>query len=103
MVDGFNNTLYELSGFQRDCLFALAWFEQETEDVYTGSSDLRELLENQYRKDVHPDRLGPNLEKLEDNGLVNKKRSSEGDLYILTEEGIDMIETYYNSLEFMEE
>lgn len=105
MVDGFDNIVIDLTGFQRDILFALAWFERVDGQSRVYGLELKSLLDEQYDKEVHKGRLYPNLDTLEDKGLVVRERPDNGksdDLYGLAVRGESTVEEYYDSLSFME-
>ncbi|MFC4550049.1 MULTISPECIES: helix-turn-helix transcriptional regulator [Halorussus] len=58
--------MYDLTGFQRDLLYAIAG-----KDEPHGLA-IKEELENYYDKEIHHGRLYPNLDTLVEKGLVEK-------------------------------
>lgn len=79
----------EFTGFQRDALFVIA----ELGDP--KGLEVKSKLEDIYDQDVNHGRLYPNLDELNDAGLVEvgskDKRTNE---YTLSEEGEEMLEDY---------
>lgn len=102
-MDGFDNPLTDLTEFQRDLLFGLAWFELSEGREGVLGLDLKDLLEGQYDKDVHHSRLYPNLDVLVSKGLVVSKDAGRDNMYSLDDEGLDRVEEYYGELSFVEE
>jgi DNA-binding PadR family transcriptional regulator len=74
--------MYDLTGFQRDCLY-----------VITGLDDphglaLKNELEEYYEGEIHHGRLYPNLDTLVEKGLVEKgSKDQRTNVYTLTERG----------------
>ena len=58
--------MYDLTGFQRDLLYAIAGQEQP------HGLAIKEELEEYYEKEIHHGRLYPNLDTLVEKGLVEK-------------------------------
>jgi len=58
--------MHDLTGFQRDLLYAIAGREQP------HGLALKEELEDYYEKEIHHGRLYPNLDTLVEKGLVEK-------------------------------
>lgn len=104
MVEEFEHTLSDLTGFQRDLLFALAWFEKAEGKDSVHGLELRDLLNEQYDKDIHHSKLYPNLDTLVSKGLVIKQGSGgSGANYKLAIRGENSLENRYESLSFVEE
>jgi DNA-binding PadR family transcriptional regulator len=61
-----DETMYDLSGFQRDILYVIA-----SEEEPHGLAIRDELMEY-YEKEIHHGRLYPNLDELVEKGLVEK-------------------------------
>lgn len=78
--------MHELTGFQRDLMFAIAGLE------VPNGVQVRQELEKYYGTEVRHGRLYPNLDKLVETGLVHKghknRRTNE---YSLTEDGRDAL------------
>ena len=58
--------MYDLTGFQRDCLYVLAGL-----DAPKGL-DVKKELDEYYEGEVHHGRLYPNLDELVEKGFVEK-------------------------------
>lgn len=107
MSDSFVNPMVELTGFKRDLLFGLAWFESEGEmdlDGFVFGQSLCDLIEEQYGSEVHNGRLYPNLSDLKQDGLVehSQPHGYNDDLYRLTDRGREVVEEYYGARSFVE-
>lgn len=75
--------MHDLSGFQRDVLYVLA-----TESGLCGLSVKRQLSSYYPHKQINDAQLYPNLERLEEKGMVNKeKRDGRTNEYKLTPRG----------------
>ena len=101
----FDNSLTKLTGFQRDIVVGLAWFERVHGENSVRGQDLGELLTDQYESKIHNGRLYPNLDTVITKGLVNKVDSEEDispdAAYTLSQEGNSDIKDYYQSLSLM--
>lgn len=73
--------LESLSAFQRDLLTVIADNEGAT------GSTLQDLVESARREDITHGRLYRNLDKLVEEGYVEKRKRKPSNLYHLTEEG----------------
>lgn len=72
----------DLTGFQRDLLYAIAGFDDP------HGLALKNELEEYYEKDIHHGRLYPNLDTLVDKGLVKKgELDRRTNKYELTDRG----------------
>lgn len=79
--------MIELTGFQRDLLYALAGMDRP------NGIDVQETLEDYYGSEVVAARVYQNLDRLTDKGFVEKgDADSRTNYYDLTEDGIDAIE-----------
>lgn len=58
--------MYDLTGFQRDCLYVIAGRGEP------HGLAVKEALENYYEGEIHHGRLYPNLDALVEKGLVQK-------------------------------
>lgn len=58
--------MYDLTGFQRDLLYAINGSKQP------HGLSIKEELEKYYEKEIHHGRLYPNLDTLVDKGLIDK-------------------------------
>lgn len=76
----------ELTGLQRDMLYAIAGLNQPH-----GLAVKREL-EEYYDKELHEGRLYPNLQTLVDRGLVDKsQRDKRTNEYVLSEKAKELL------------
>lgn len=83
--------MYDLTGFQRDLLYAIAG-EEEPHGL-----KIKEELEKYYEKEIHHGRLYPNLDTLVDKGLVEKSaKDRRTNLYTLTKRGHRELEARRN-------
>ncbi|WP_339105971.1 PadR family transcriptional regulator [Haloterrigena salinisoli] len=74
--------MYDLTGFQRDLLYAVAGFDKP------HGLAIKEELENYYEKEIHHGRLYPNLDTLVDKGLVEKgEKDQRTNVYSITRRG----------------
>ncbi|MEF8774479.1 MAG: PadR family transcriptional regulator [Halobacteriales archaeon] len=74
--------MYDLTGFQRDCLYVIAGVEEP------HGLAIKEELEDYYESEVHHGRLYPNLDELVEKGLVEKgQKDRRTNVYSLTERG----------------
>ena len=74
--------MHDLTGFQRDLLYAIAGREQP------HGLALKEELEDYYEKEIHHGRLYPNLDTLVEKGMVEKgQRDRRTNFYALTSRG----------------
>lgn len=74
--------MYDLTGFQRDCLYVIAG-ENEPKGVA-----IKEELDSYYETAVNHGRLYPNLDSLVEMGLVDKgKLDDRTNTYSLTDRG----------------
>ena len=72
----------DLTGFQRDLLYAIAGFDDP------HGLALKNELEEYYEKDIHHGRLYPNLDTLVDKGIVKKSAiDRRTNAYTLTARG----------------
>jgi DNA-binding PadR family transcriptional regulator len=79
--------MYDLTGFQRDLLYAIAGLEGP------HGLAIKEELETYYESEVHHGRLYPNLDTLVEKGLVEKGRiDRRTNSYALTARGRREIE-----------
>lgn len=78
--------MYDLTGFQRDILYAIAGLSKG--DDRPHGLAIKQELEDYYGKEVHHGRLYPNLDKLVDKGLVEKGDADKRtNYYTLTTRG----------------
>lgn len=78
--------MYDLTGFQRDCLYVIAGLDDP------HGLAIKEELEDYYGSEVHHGRLYPNLDELVDAGLVEKgQKDRRTNVYGLTESGRDQL------------
>lgn len=76
----------ELTSFQRDVLYALSSEEQ------MNGSDIRRELQEYYGLNVNNGQLYPNLDKLAENGLIEKiETDSRSNYYMRTEKAEELI------------
>ncbi|MFB6198022.1 MAG: PadR family transcriptional regulator [Halobacteriaceae archaeon] len=74
--------MHDLTGFQRDLLYAIAGLEAP------HGLALKDELEDYYETEVHHGRLYPNLDTLVDKGLVEKREKDQRtNIYSLTRRG----------------
>ena len=74
--------MYDLTGFQRDCLYVIAG-----NDEPKGVA-IKEELDNYYETAVNHGRLYPNLDSLVEMGLIDKgKIDDRTNAYSLTDRG----------------
>lgn len=74
--------MYDLTGFQRDLLYAVASLDEP------HGLAIKEDLEDYYEKEIHHGRLYPNLDTLVEKGLVEKsEKDRRTNLYALTRRG----------------
>ena len=74
--------MYDLTGFQRDLLYAIAGQEQP------HGLAIKEELEEYYEKEIHHGRLYPNLDTLVEKGLVEKgEYDKRSNYYQMTRRG----------------
>ncbi|MDQ2052637.1 PadR family transcriptional regulator [Natronolimnohabitans sp. A-GB9] len=74
--------MYDLTGFQRDLLYAIAGQEQP------HGLAIKTELEQYYEKEIHHGRLYPNLDTLVDKGLVEKgAKDRRTNYYSITRRG----------------
>lgn len=79
--------MYDLTGFQRDLLYAVASLDEP------HGLAIKEDLENYYEKEIHHGRLYPNLDTLVEKGLVEKSaKDRRTNVYSLTRRGHREIE-----------
>lgn len=79
--------MYDLTGFQRDCLYVIAG-----SDSPHGLA-IKDELNDYYEGEIHHGRLYPNLDTLVDKGLVEKgTRDRRTNSYTLTRRGHREIE-----------
>lgn len=78
-----SNPLHDVNGFQRDALVVIASCDEPPRGV-----TIRDELEEYYGHSVNVGRLYPNLNRLEDDGLLDKVPvDNQAKEYTLTEEG----------------
>lgn len=78
--------MYDLTGFQRDCLYVIAGLDDP------HGLAIKEELEDYYGSEVHHGRLYPNLDELVEAGLVEKgQKDRRTNVYGLTERGRDQL------------
>jgi DNA-binding MarR family transcriptional regulator len=86
-INSRTNTMYDLTGFQRDLLYVIAGKEEP------HGLAIKEELEEYYESEIHHGRLYPNLDTLVDKGLVEKgQRDRRTNYYTLTRRGTREIE-----------
>jgi PadR family transcriptional regulator, regulatory protein PadR len=74
--------MYDLTGFQRDLLYAIAGLGEP------HGLAIKDELEDYYEKEIHHGRLYPNLDTLVDKGLVEKgKADRRTNIYSVTRRG----------------
>lgn len=74
--------MHDLTGFQRDLLYAIAGLETPS------GLDVKADLDDYYGTDVHHGRLYPNLDELVERGLVDKGRIDDRtNAYSLSDRG----------------
>ena len=74
--------MYDLTSFQRDLLYVIAGLEKP------HGLAVKEELERYYEKEIHHGRLYPNLDTLEEKGLVDKgDLDRRTNVYVLTRRG----------------
>ncbi len=74
--------MYDLTGFQRDLLYAIAGLEEP------HGLAIKEELEEYYEGEIHHGRLYPNLDELVNKGLVEKgTRDRRTNFYTMTRRG----------------
>lgn len=79
--------MYDLTGFQRDCLYLIAGLEAPHGLV------IKDELDTYYDTEIHHWRLYPNLDTLVEKGLVEKSRKDRRkNTYTLTLRGQREIE-----------
>lgn len=79
--------MQELSAFQRDLLHVLAGLNEP------HGLGVKEELEAYYGEDINHGRLYPNLDRLDEMGLVNKgKYNDRANIYEITEEGEEILD-----------
>lgn len=79
--------MIELTGFQRDLLYALAGMDRP------NGIDIQETLQEYYGSDVVAARVYQNLDRLSDKGYVEKgDADSRTNFYELTEQGVSAIQ-----------
>jgi DNA-binding PadR family transcriptional regulator len=81
-VKSYITTMYDLTGFQRDCLYVIAGL---------GSPKglaIKDELDGYYEGEINHGRLYPNLDELVDKGFVEKGRQHDRtNSYTLTQRG----------------
>lgn len=78
--------IHELTGFQRDLLYAIAAYE------YPSGQTLREELETYMEHEITHGQLYPNLDTLVDSGLVDKGQiDRRTNFYALSDAGREAI------------
>ncbi|WP_306061369.1 PadR family transcriptional regulator [Natronococcus wangiae] len=79
--------MYDLTGFQRDLLYAVVGLDEP------HGLAIKEDLEDYYEKEVHHGRLYPNLDTLVDKGLLEKSQADRRtNVYSVTRRGKREIE-----------
>lgn len=74
--------MYDLTAFQRDCLYVIAGLDDPHGLAVKGE------LEEYYEKEIHHGRLYPNLDTLVEKGLVEKgELDRRTNLYSVTRRG----------------
>ena len=74
--------MYDLTGFQRDALYAIAG-----QDEPHGLA-IKDELEDYYESEIYHGRLYPNLDELVERGLVEKgERDKRTNYYKITQRG----------------
>lgn len=74
--------MHNLTGFQRDCLYVIAGFDEP------HGLAIKEELEEYYKTEIHHGRLYPNLDTLVEKGLVEKgQQDQRTNYYTLTQRG----------------
>lgn len=74
--------MHDLTGFQRDLLYALAGLDRPK------GLDIKDVLDEYYGQSINHGRLYPNLDQLVEKGLVEKGRHDDRtNAYTLTRRG----------------
>lgn len=74
--------MHDLTGFQRDCLYAIAGLEDPK------GLEIKEVLDGYYGSEVNHGRLYPNLDELVTKGLITKgDKDDRTNEYTLTTRG----------------
>lgn len=74
--------MYDLTGFQRDLLYAIAGRDEP------HGLAIKKELEDYYETEIHHGRLYPNLDELVDKGLVEKDQlDRRTNSYTITQRG----------------
>lgn len=86
-------TWYDCTGFQRDCLHAIAAHERTDETPYGLA--LKSWLDDRYGEPINHSRLYKNLRELEQMELVNREPTNGRTTnYTLTEDGRRALATH---------
>lgn len=84
----------DLTGFQRDVLTVLA-AEQDPKGLRAA-----EVMEELYREEINHGRLYPNLDELDNKGLINKqKEDNRTNRYVITPRGVYVLQAYKEFLD----
>jgi len=84
---------YDCTGFQRDCLHAIAVFERR--DRHPFGLALKRWLDERYDEPINHSRLYQNLQRLADMDLVDRKPTDGREThYRLTDTGRRMLATH---------
>lgn len=98
MTARLDTTWTQLSGFQRDLLVAISRLEHEGETCYGLA--IKRAIEDVYPDSVTHGRLYQNLDKLDEQRLIEKReldrRTNE---YVITEEGTALLRTHAELLQ----
>ena len=79
--------MHDLNGFQRDCLRVIAHLGEPK------GLEIKQVLDREYDGEVHHGRLYPNLDKLEEKGLIIKgKKDDRTNEYSIHDRGRDELE-----------
>jgi len=83
--------MFDLTGFQRDLLYVIAGLD-EPQGTAIGNE-----LDDVHGPEINPGQLYPNLDKLADEGFVDKQAADERtNAYSLTEQGWQVLEERHN-------
>ncbi|MFC7076125.1 helix-turn-helix transcriptional regulator [Haloarcula halophila] len=89
-------TYHELTGFQRDCLTAIAGVEDESEPYGLA---LKAYLDERYPKPINHSRLYQNLDDLVEADLITRESLDERtNAYRLTDDGTQLLQDQADAL-----
>ena len=74
--------MFDLSGFQRDLLFVVHGLDEP------NGLEIKEIMQDDYQKDINHGRLYPNLDNLDAMGLIDKtEKDKRTNCYSITPRG----------------